>query len=133
MGVRTQTYAQQPEGVLQMNSTIVKLPRKCGGQEILDAFRAAATFQETPIRKWEAHGYASDVGVASLENTFTPKRGYRATPAFLCAQGRISRFFHGQRPAKWKTVDGGALAKFDTQVMLRPVLPSDQFETVEPG
>lgn len=131
MGVRTQTYAQQPKGVLQMKSIIVKLPRACGGQEILDAFRAAATFQETPTRKWEAHGCASASGVSSTENTFSPKRGYCATPAYLREQGHVSRFFRGQRPAKWETVDGGDLAMFDTQIMLRPLLPSNQYETVE--
>ena len=31
---------------------LINLPRQCSGQEIVDAFKAASSFQESPEKKW---------------------------------------------------------------------------------
>lgn len=35
----------------------VKLPRRCSGREIVGAFKAASTFQESPGRRWRPEGF----------------------------------------------------------------------------
>ncbi len=107
------------------------LPRTCTGREILDAFRAAATFQETPERKWEVHSYALPCGVATAENTFMRMRGYYATPAYLQKQGRISRLFNGPHEEKWVTMSGGDVSRFATQIKLLPLQPEARYNEVE--
>jgi len=114
-----------------MNTILVTLPRECGGQEILDAFRAAATFQETPTRKWEAHGYTSASGAAAYGNTFSSMHGYYATPAYLHEQGRISRLLHGRRSATWKTISGQDVSRFETQIHLHALQPEKKYAKVE--
>lgn len=114
-----------------MNVITVKLPRECSGQEVLDAFRAAASFQETPTCKWEAHGYTPSTGVATSENTFSQARGYYATPAYLHEQGHISRLFRGHRDPTWSTVSGDDLSRFETQIRLHALQSEKEYVKVE--
>ncbi len=32
---------------------LVELPRNCSGQEIVDSFKKASSFAETPVKRWE--------------------------------------------------------------------------------
>lgn len=112
------------------NKIVVRLPRRCSGQEILDGFRAAATFQESSTVKWEARRYFSPSGTASVENTFFPTCGYYATPAYLREQGRISRLFRGKRSPKWETVSGGDVSRFETQIFLHALHPEGNYVTI---
>lgn len=115
-----------------MNAITVKLPCECSGQEILDAFRAAATFQETPTRRWEAHGYTTPSGFATTGKTFSQQRGYLATPAYLCKQSRMSRLFHGRRGPIWRTKSGQEdISRFRTQIKLHAIQPDKMYGEVE--
>lgn len=109
----------------------VKLPRERSGQEILDAFRAASSFQESPEQRWEAHSYTTHSGVATSENTFSPMRGYYATPAYLHRQSRISRLFRARRGPTWRTVPGFDLYPFWTQIKLEALQPDRRYAEVE--
>ena len=107
----------------------IRLPRPIGGKEILEAFRAAATFPVSPSLKWEAHGYVALSGYANEAATYPPQRGYHATPAYLREQGLVNRLIRGRHSPVWQTADGLA-ARFRTQVRLLPVCPSRKYSEI---
>lgn len=39
---------------------IIKLPKKCSGQEIVEAFKKASSLQETPDRKWKSKDFIGE-------------------------------------------------------------------------
>ena len=109
----------------------LQLPRKAAGQEILNAFRTAATFQESTAIRWEAYEYSTPSnGDGDAENTFIAKRGCRATPLYLSRQGRISCFLFGRRDPVWRTCEG-LNAMFLTQVQLQPISPDEKYSEVQ--
>lgn len=111
-------------------TVVLKLRRATTGQKILDAFRAAATFRISPDCKWEAHGYTTTSGTVSAGSTFSPCRGYRASPAYLYKQSKFSRLFRGHRAPKWHTSKGLG-AEFQTQVFLQPLSPDKKYSEVQ--
>jgi len=114
------------------NSISVKLPHECSGQEILDAFRAASTFQETETVKWEAHGYKEPGGIATAKNPFSPKIGYYATPAYLRKKGgTISRFLFGRREPVWETDSGMDVSRYWSQIKLHAVCQTEVYTELE--
>lgn len=107
----------------------VRLPRTRNGNEILEAFRNAATFQDEPFCKWVAIGFDCDTGEAVGHSTFVQRRGMRATPAHVRVCGRIQQMLFGRKTPSWKT-DKGVGAQFATQIQLEPILPHEQYSHV---
>lgn len=38
----------------------IKLPRECFGQEVVEAFKSASTFQEGSERRWTPHEFVGE-------------------------------------------------------------------------
>lgn len=113
-----------------MNLITVNLPRESLGQQILDAFRNASTFQENPTQKWCAISYEAETGVAEVDASFIADKGIYATPAYLRSQNQFSRRLFGNKPDKWVTREGLA-ARFLTQIRLHEISPSRLFQIVK--
>lgn len=96
----------------------VKLPRSCSGAEIVDAFKAAATFDEGENR-WKAYeiGVTHQYEPGSVRQTIRSK-GAETFPSYL----RKKWIFFGKKvwkPNAWKTF------------RLNPVMLSDTYSEVE--
>ncbi len=97
--------------------TKLELPRKATGKEILNAFRTAAKFQESPTLKWEIDDYEIISG----------ESGCCAIPIY---QGFISRLFSRWHEPLWKA-KRGINDRFMTQVRLLPLFPSEVYSEVQ--
>ena len=119
---------------------VVQLPRECVGQEILEAFRNAATFQEKPTLKWFAEMFASGDGEADAQTGFVGERGVRVGQASLFKRGRISQRLFGGAPEYWASAGvlpypglewaGLKYPRYYSQLTLLPLSPTAGYRRV---
>lgn len=97
---------------------LIKLPRQCSGQEVVEAFKDASTFQEKPDRKWDSHMFIGEFQYepGSVRQTVR-SMGVRALPSSLRKKWGV----FGQKV--WK-LDSNAV------VVLNPVELSNRYDEV---
>lgn len=98
---------------------LVKLPRHCSGQEVVEAFRAASTFQESPDKKWKAQEFANEFQYepGSVRQVIRSKR---VTTRLYTLEKRW--IFFGKK--EW-------LLLGDIEFTLKPLLLKGDYEEVE--
>ena len=98
---------------------LVKLPRQCSGQEIVEAFKVASTFQERPEKQWGPHEFISKFQYepGSVKQTIR-SMGVRVWPTSL----RKRWVLFGEKI--WKP-------DFNPKFTLTPVVLSNRYDEVE--
>lgn len=99
----------------------VKLPRECSGQEIVNAFKAAATFQENFDNRFEAHEFVNEIG-------YEPGSVKRV----IRSMGAVARFYYRRK----RFIFFGKIMwrKSDTLTFnLAPLDPLEKYNEVDIG
>jgi len=119
---------------------VIRLPKRNSGAAVLEAFRNTLPIETSSSVKWVASGFTTPEGVFEKDRGFVQKCGYYATPSFKVKRGRIMSRLFGAKPERWETSQNRALelkcyggleyTKFESQITLFPLIPSDHYAEV---
>lgn len=102
----------------------IKLPRKCSGQEVVEAFKVASSLQESPDRKWKSKDFIGE-SQYELGSVKQVVRNIRSMGVKVFSSSfRKERGLFGKKV--WKNDFDGAYT-----FMLEPVVLTDNYEEVK--
>lgn len=118
-------------------TTTVMLPHPKTGAEIIEAFRNAASFQDSPDSRWQAKRFILEHARAYPVDVEGKPTGIRATIAWRKTRGQALRFL-GLQGETWKThplslevgVRTPLYGEFANQITLFPIYRSHEYHEV---